>query len=147
MKSTTFTLLTLLVGAAITMNSAAEHNTPEALEARIAPVGNLNVVASGGGETGVAETTTTAAAPAQDGKSVYDGSCTVCHAIGIAGAPKTGDVAAWEARMAKGMAVLVANAINGFQGEVGIMLPKGGNPALSDAEVEAAVIYMVEQLP
>ena len=145
MKSTTFTLLTLLAYAAISMNSAAEHNTPEALEARIAPVGNLNVVASGGGETGVAATT--AAAPAQDGKSVYDGSCTVCHAIGIAGAPKTGDVAAWEARVAQGMAVLVANAINGFQGEVGIMLPKGGNPALSDAEVEAAVVYMVEQLP
>lgn len=147
MKSTTFTLLTLLTYAVISLNSAADHNTPEALEARIAPVGNLNVVASGG-ETGVAETATAiAAAPAQDGKSVYDGSCTVCHAIGIAGAPKTGDVAAWEARMAKGMAVLVANAINGFQGEVGIMLPKGGNPALSDAEVEAAVIYMVEQLP
>ncbi|MGI9310874.1 MAG: c-type cytochrome [bacterium] len=130
----------LLLPAAIGMNAMANHNTPEALEERIAPEGELNVVAAAESVAQVAQD-----AAATDGATVYSGVCAVCHDAGIAGAPRTGDATAWEARIAQGMEVLVAHAIDGFQGETGIMLPKGGNPNLSDAEVEAAVAYMVEQ--
>ena len=44
----------------------------------------------------------------------YDKSCKVCHASGAAGAPKSGDVAAWEPRMAKGMDAMVLSVSNGL---------------------------------
>jgi len=86
-----------------------------------------------------------AAAPAiaaADGKLVYDNACTVCHAAGVAGAPKLGDKAAWSPRIAQGNATLYEHAIKGFQGKLGVMPPKGG-AAVSDADVRAAVNYMV----
>lgn len=84
------------------------------------------------------------AAAGGDGKRVYDSLCASCHAQGIAGAPKFGDQGAWAARLDKGLDMLVSNAINGYVGENGVMPAKGGNPALSDAEVRAAVEYMVD---
>ena len=80
---------------------------------------------------------------AADGKAVFDKTCRMCHLPGIAGAPKLGDKAAWAERSAKGLDVLVENAIKGFQGTTGVMPPRGGNPKLSDEEVKAAVEYMV----
>ena len=41
---------------------------------------------------------------------------------------------------ANGLDSVVTNAING----IGMMPPKGGNASLSDAEVRAAVEYMME---
>lgn len=87
-----------------------------------------------------------AAPPADPGKQVYDMVCFACHAQGIAGAPKLGDKALWEPRIAKGMDTLVNNAINGFQGSAGVMPPKGGRMDLSDDDVKAAVQYMVDQV-
>jgi len=85
-----------------------------------------------------------AAAPAKaggagSGKATFDAVCNVCHGAGVAGAPKFGDKAAWAPRIKQGMGVLHANAIKGK----GAMPPKGGNPSLSDADVAAAVDYMV----
>ena len=65
------------------------------------------------------------------------------HGQGIAGAPKFGDKALWAPRVAQGVDVLYQHALNGFQGKGGLMPPKGGNTSLSDAEVKAAVDYMV----
>ena len=76
-----------------------------------------------------------------DGKSTYDQLCQACHAAGLTGAPKTGDKAAWAPRIARGKAVLVQNAIRGIR----LMPPRGGNPALTDEQVRAAVDYMVAQ--
>lgn len=84
------------------------------------------------------------AAFAADGKAIYDQACMACHAQGVAGAPKFGDSEAWAERIAKGMDVLYENSIKGFQGEAGVMPPKGGFANLSDEEVNAAVDYMVE---
>ncbi|MGP1678416.1 MAG: c-type cytochrome [Burkholderiales bacterium] len=82
-----------------------------------------------------------AAAPASgkiDGKKIYDTTCVACHATGVAGAPKAGDKAAWAPRLKAGMNALYANALKGKNA----MPPKGGNAALADAEVKAAVDYL-----
>src|SRR5690606_5606947 len=59
-----------------------------------------------------------------DGEAVYRTACTVCHGAGIAGAPRTGDASAWEARLEQGMETLVKHAIEGFQGDAGVMPPR-----------------------
>jgi cytochrome c5 len=76
---------------------------------------------------------------AADGKKVYDATCTACHGSGIAGAPKLGDKAAWGPRIKAGMPQVYEIALKGK----GAMPPKGGNASLSDADVKAAVDYMV----
>ena len=80
-------------------------------------------------------------AGAADGKKVYDSTCTACHTAGVANAPKPGDKAAWAPRLKQGMDTLVQSAVKGK----GAMPPKGGNTALSDADVRAAVEFMVSQ--
>ncbi len=75
----------------------------------------------------------------RDGATVYNAVCTACHASGVAGAPKTGDKAAWAPRIAAGAASLLKNATNGK----GAMPARGGAADLSDAELKAAVDYLV----
>ncbi len=81
---------------------------------------------------------------AADGKATYEASCQLCHAAGVAGAPKLEDTEGWAARIEQGMDLLVEHAIKGYQGSAGYMPPKGGNMSLSDEDVKAAVEYMVE---
>lgn len=87
-----------------------------------------------------------AAAPADNalGKSIYNKTCAMCHAAGVAGAPKPGNKPEWEARIAQGMDVLFKRSIEGYTGSKGLMPAKGGNAALTDDETKAAVQYMVE---
>ena len=73
-----------------------------------------------------------------DGKKVYDTTCMACHATGAAGAPKYGDKTAWGPRIKTGMDALYASSLKGK----GAMPPKGGS-SLPDADVKAAVDYMV----
>lgn len=89
-----------------------------------------------------------AAAPAavaenELGKSIFGKTCAMCHAAGVAGAPKPGDKADWQPRIAQGNDTLYKHAIEGFTGAKGMMPPKGGATSLTDAEVKAAVDYMV----
>ncbi|MGE3849025.1 MAG: cytochrome c5 family protein [Gammaproteobacteria bacterium] len=121
-------------------------------EANLAPVGELNtgtapVTVAGaktGAETAAAAAPAAASADSSDpGKATYDQVCFACHAAGIAGAPKYGDVAAWESRIAQGHDTLVTHAINGYTGPAGMMPARGGNPSLTDAQVTAAVDYML----
>lgn len=83
----------------------------------------------------------TAKPDAGQGKAIYDKACAACHAAGVAGAPKIGDKAAWAPRLKSGADALHASAIKGK----GAMPPKGGNPGLSDADVKAAVDFMLSQ--
>ncbi len=79
------------------------------------------------------------------GEEVYSSLCTACHAAGVAGAPKMGDAGAWGPRIAQGEATLFKHALEGFAGKNGVMPAKGGNPALSDLEVERAVVFMANK--
>jgi cytochrome c5 len=80
-----------------------------------------------------------AAAGPVDGTAVYKQFCSACHLTGAAGAPKSGDKAAWAPRIKKGEEALVASAVKG----IGNMPPRGGNPALTDAQIRAAVQYQI----
>jgi cytochrome c5 len=82
------------------------------------------------------------AAASGAGKALYSSACIACHGAGVAGAPKFGDKAAWSGRIAQGAPTLYEHALKGFQGKAGVMPPKGGSSA-PDADVKAAVDYMV----
>ncbi len=90
----------------------------------------------------VAATAAPTAAPAAPAggaaPALYTQSCAVCHAAGVAGAPKLGDKAAWAPRIAQGMDTLLANATKGK----GAMPPKGGTTA-SESELKEVISYMV----
>jgi cytochrome c5 len=114
--------------------------TDSDIVARIKPVGELVVASAATVANGVIPT-----AKAADGKATYDKACMACHAAGVAGAPKLADKAAWAPRIAQGNDTLYTHAIKGFTGKKGMMPPKGGNVSLADADVKAAVDYMVGQ--
>ncbi len=73
------------------------------------------------------------------GEKIYHQICKNCHAVGIAGAPKVGDKAAWGPRAAKGIDALLASAKKGKNA----MPPKGTCMQCSDADLKAAIEYMV----
>jgi cytochrome c5 len=77
-------------------------------------------------------------AAAADGQAVYEKNCAACHKMM---APKTGDKAAWAPLVKEGVDALTATTIKGK----GMMPPRGGKPELSDADIKAAVEYMVEK--
>ncbi len=135
------------------------------IAARIAPVGDVCVQGEncGGLPAGSAPAMAAAPAPAAapaaagdapaeaatevavadgiDGAAIYNQACLACHASGVGGAPVVGDAASWEPRIAKGIDALHNSGINGVAGTA--MMAKGGRMDLSDAEVIAAVDYMV----
>lgn len=104
--------------------------TPEAIAARIQPVGRVEFGAGGGGAAG-----------GRSGEEVVKAVCATCHQAGVANAPKIGDRAAWAPRIKEGLKDMVATAIKGK----GAMPPKGGNPSLTDDDVTRAVVYMANQ--
>lgn len=79
------------------------------------------------------------AAAAADGKAVYDKTCSVCHASGVANAPKLGDKAAWAPRAATGKGALLASVVKGK----GAMPPRAGAADLKDDDLKAAVDFML----
>jgi cytochrome c5 len=81
----------------------------------------------------------TAAAAGGAAPALYTQVCSVCHATGVAGAPKFGDKAMWAPRIGMGVDALTAIAIKG----INAMPPKGGAASASDAEIKAVVQYMV----
>lgn len=119
-----------------------------AINERIAPLGEVYL--PGEQHQSEAPTVTPAEDPqpvatAMTGPQVYNSACIACHGNGVGNAPVVGDAGAWEARIAKGKDVLYDHAINGFNGEVGVMIAKGGRMDLSDQEVRDAVDYMVSE--
>ena len=119
---------------------------PEAVERRIQPVARL--------EFGPPEGKPAPAAPAKpgavaaagkpgaaDGKAVYGKVCIACHQVSVAGSPRLGDKEAWAPRIKTGTDSLMQSVIKGK----GAMPPRAGNPSLSDAEIRAAVDFMVGQ--
>lgn len=122
-------------GLLLAVQAWAKAGTYEEIAERLKPAGELCVEGMDCG--GVVESVSSAP---KSGVEVYNSTCTACHAIGVAGAPKLGDKAAWATRLNQGLDTVYANSLNGIRG----MPAKGGNPRLSDAEVKGAVDYMLE---
>ena len=108
-----------VVAAAAAPMAAPPPAAPPAA-ATAAPAAAMQVAGAGGGE------------------ALYKQACAVCHASGVANAPKFGDKAAWAPRIAQGVPQLVSSALAGK----GAMPPKGGSNA-SEADIRATVQYMV----
>jgi cytochrome c5 len=130
-----FTAIILILANVIT-DSAEEARGPDprlraAIVERIKPVGSVQVAAA----------QPVVAAP-KSGAEVVAMACNSCHQAGVLGAPKTGDTAAWEARLAAegGVDGLTTSAINGKGG----MPPRGG-AQVSDAEIRAAVVHLLSE--
>lgn len=152
-------LIILLAKAVVSMRAPDPAVlSPEAVAARIKPVANVAIDTTGGaGATPAAaapaaQAAASAPAPAgaasvakadatsgADGKAVYNRVCVACHQAGVAGAPKLGDQAAWAPRLAAGTDALYTSVLKGK----GAMPPKGGQPSVPDADIKAAVDYMI----
>jgi cytochrome c5 len=128
-----------------------------AVSERTAPMGQVSVINEAADATDMVmendvamaeEATEMAGSPdsctGNEGKQVFDSVCAACHSSGIPGIPQLADTAAWAERIAQGNDVLYENAIQGFTGNSGMMMPpRGANPDLCDDDVKAAVDYMV----
>ena len=113
--------------------------------ARIAPVARVAVAGEDNSALAPPAPAATTAAVDLPGEEVYTQICGACHTAGVAGAPKTGDKAAWAPRIAQGAETLNKHAIEGYQGKAGYMPPKGGRTDLTDQSVINAVEYLVSR--
>ncbi len=122
------------------------------VEARIQPLAAVYAGETGAAAMAAAAEAAAAAAVGQvayggslDGGLIYDNLCGVCHTSGAGGAPRM-ERSAWTARIAQGRETLLRHAIEGYQGEAGLMPARGGNPALTDEQVAASVDWMLDNL-
>ncbi|MDP3535856.1 c-type cytochrome [Halomonas sp. M1] len=112
----------------------------DAMAQRLAPVGQLCLQGQECGTAAAPEAASNGGGDSIDGASIYDRVCMACHETGAAGAPVRGDEAAWSERIEQGFATLLEHSING----IGAMPARGGNPNLSDEEMEASTAYLLE---
>jgi len=130
-------ILCLLDAHAAWKPEVVESNTPEAIVARIQPIGELNVE----GDDGKPKVAVPQALSADAGKKRYESTCAVCHGAGIAGAPKFRNNSDWKGRVAEGMDTMLNIAIQGK----GQMPPKGTCMSCSEEEIKMAIKYMIPQ--
>ena len=113
-------------------------------EQRIAPVGSVRYGEEGAAALAEIQAATSEAAPAGDvvvnGPEVYGGLCKTCHDTGVADAPIPGTEQMAARETERGLDGLVQNVLNGLNA----MPPKGGNPALTDEQIQAAVEFMLQ---
>lgn len=132
-------LLVVVAALAVGMVFAESQSYEDEVAERLVPAGNVCVE---GEECAVATVTAAVDTGPKSGDEVYTTACAACHSTGALDAPKLGDVAAWEPRQAQGNEALYSHAVDGFNA----MPARGGNAALSDEEVIAAVDHMLSAL-
>ena len=121
-----------------TANPTAAASEQTAATAASMPTAQTGGVPASASTNATAPAATASADNAQAGKALYQQVCQACHAAGLLNAPKFGDRAAWAPRLKDPMDTVYNYALHGK----GAMPPKGGSNA-SDADVKAAVDYMV----
>ncbi|WAC62369.1 c-type cytochrome [Pseudoxanthomonas sp. SL93] len=143
----------LIVGAYFlhgTLPPEVNPKTVQLTEARIAPAGAVYAGETGAAAQAAAAAAAKAAAASQvayggttDGSVIYQNLCGACHTNGVGKAPML-TAAGMGARAGKGKDTLYKHAIEGFTGpDGGIMPAKGGNPALTDEQVQVTVDWML----
>mgnify|MGYP001819556279 CR=1 FL=1 len=107
----------------------------------LALCGVLALAACGGDGTtpALSEAQSAALLPGDAGLAeIYNRSCRSCHILAATGAPLTGDAAAWEPRLAKGMDAMLDSVFNGSGG----MPPLGLCMDCSAEQCEALIRFM-----
>lgn len=133
-------LAALSVMAGTSSVYAQDDAARDAIAERLAPVGQLCLQGQDCGTAAAPASDSSSSGGDIDGEGIYGNVCSACHESGAAGSPIRGNEEAWAERTEQGFATLLDHAING----IGAMPARGGNPNLSDEEMEAAVAYMVE---
>jgi cytochrome c5 len=123
---------------------AEDKGVVQAANDRLAPFGKVAISGVDNSALEPPKAATQLAAADLAGKEAFTMACAACHDMGIAGAPKVGDKAAWAPRIAQGMPTLYKHAIAGFQGKTGFMPAKGGRADFSDKSVTNAVDHMID---
>jgi len=133
-------LLLLIATALPAYAQTIDPLAPDLVKARVEPIGEVNVAKPAAPASAEKTTSTPATANSANtiGQKIYDSKCFVCHATGLAGAPKFGDAAAWDERLKKGMDVLFDHVKNGFNS----MPPKGTCVDCTDDDLKAAIGYL-----
>ncbi len=106
----------------------------------------LGLVACGGSDKSGAAGPAVQVKPAQvavapEVLEIYNRSCISCHSSGAGGAPRTGDLADWEPRVALGMELLLEHTFAGFKG----MPPMGMCMDCNEEQFVALIEYMAGQ--
>lgn len=128
-------VLTLVLGTGVSFLSFADMSPRERLiSERIAPVGDVYL-------DGQQPAPAAAGGEALSPEGLYNKYCSLCHKVGVSGAPILGNKDAWAPRVAAGMSQLVDHALHGFKA----MPPKGTCMSCSDDEIKAVVEYMVSK--
>jgi len=125
-------LLVKLITGGMNAEQDSSAMSEDAIASRLRPVGTVNVVSATQQQAGSA---------ANGGEALFNSVCMACHGAGLAGAPKVGDKAAWQPRIAQGIDVLYVSALKGKNA----MPPKGGAANASDADIKAAVDILVSK--
>ena len=115
----------LLLSVSVFAMGGRPKGDDESANKRISPVARVELAAAAGNRSG---------------EDIYKAICGACHEAGVAGAPKTGDKAAWAPRIALGLAGLMKSAIAGKNA----MPPKGGSDA-NDVELARAIVYITNK--
>ena len=148
---------TLLYLSPPILNEASNIGSYEEIDARTRPVGQVQIAEQiaenqisdvvqendkGAGESEVVTITSgEKSSPNTKAEDLAKASCFTCHQTGLLDAPKVGNRSDWEKRLEQGFDVLVLHAQEGFNN----MPARGGNPDLSDTEIENALLFMLAQ--
>lgn len=132
---------------------AENPSAAKVTEQRLAPVGGVYAGDTGRAAIAAAAEAAKAAAASQvayggttDGEVIYTSLCSACHGTGAGGAPKLTDSAHWGPRVALGLDTMVKHATEGYTGTSGMMPARGGNASLTDEQVKATVVWMLDQI-
>lgn len=129
-------LLLSLLCPLIAYSGTEDDQSYAAIAARLMPEGIIDIL----GQNNIRVTTPIdAARPERGGNEIVNEYCIVCHGTGTAGSPKLGCASAWLPRKAKGFALLLQHAQNGFH----FMPAKGTCLDCSQGELEEAIRYMI----
>jgi cytochrome c5 len=148
-------MVVLIVVAWIIYDRQGFHDANPAKEAevsrRLAPVGGVYAGDTGRAAMVAAQEAARAAMAAKvafegalDGELIYNNVCSACHQTGAGGAPLP-TREAWAPRIAQGLDTLVKHAVEGYQGNAGVMPAKGGRLDLTDEQVKVTVEYLVKK--
>ena len=80
------------------------------------------------------------------GEEIYNNVCASCHRYGTAGAATMVDFRSWNKSANKGMDKVLGNVIEGYNGGLGVMPPKGNCLSCSDEDIRASVLYIYKKV-